>query len=107
MKTTGSESQDLLQVTIPYDPLFEGTEDIIFASSFTSETGSELLLTKRQQSSVEQSELLSGQVSISARAATSSFKAKQDKNFISEIEVKDLSNPIKIEIPLTREITNP
>ena len=43
---TGSDEQDLL-VNIPFDPLFEDAEDIIFASSFTSETGSEDLFKQR------------------------------------------------------------
>ena len=39
--------QKLLQVEIPYDPLFSAyaEDDIIFASSFSSETGSKDLLT--------------------------------------------------------------
>ena len=36
------EEKNLL-VNIPFDPLFEEVEDIIFASSFTSETGSQEL----------------------------------------------------------------
>ena len=49
---TGSDEQDLL-VNIPFDPLFEDAEDIIFASSFSSETGSANLFKQRQQKSVE------------------------------------------------------
>ena len=44
---TDSDKQDLL-VNIPFDPLFEDVEDIIFASSFSSETGSQDLFKKRQ-----------------------------------------------------------
>ena len=36
---TDSNEQDLL-VNIPFDPIFEEAEDIIFASSFSSATGS-------------------------------------------------------------------
>ena len=46
-------------------------------------------------------------MSISARAASTSFVAKKDKNVISEIQVKELANPIKIEIPLTKAVKNP
>ena len=55
---------------------------------------------------MEQSELLSGQVSISARAASTSFVATKE-NIISEIEVKNLKNPIKIEIPLKKAVKRP
>ena len=50
--------------------------------------------------------LLSGQVSISARASNKFFSAIKE-NTITEIEVKDLAQPIKIEIPLTKEVSNP
>ena len=90
-------------MNIPFDSLFEDAEDIIFASSFSSETGSQDLFKQRQQPIVERSELLSGQVSISARAASTAFVAMKE-NAISEIEVKDLAKPIKIEIPLNKAV---
>ena len=33
--------------------------------------------------------------------------AKKDSNLITEIEVKNLMNPIKIDIPLAKEVKNP
>lgn len=44
-------------------------------------------------------------MSISARASNTQFKASKD-NTITEIEVKDLATPIKIEIPLKQAITD-
>ena len=44
-------------------------------------------------------------MSVSARATTTSF-ASTKENQISEIEVKDLAKPIKIEIPLNKEVKN-
>ena len=38
---TDTENDENLLVSIPFDPLFEKVENIIFASSFTSETGSQ------------------------------------------------------------------
>ena len=90
-------------MNIPFDPLFEDVDDIIFASSFTTETGSQDLFEQRTAPGVEQSELLSGQVSVSARAASTAFISTSD-NVISEIEVKDLQTPIEIEIPLTSAV---
>lgn len=39
-----SSSSEQLQVEIPFDPLFQEVNDFIFASSFSSQTGSEELL---------------------------------------------------------------
>ena len=50
---------------------------------------------------MEQSELLSGLVSVSARSTSK----EQKGNLISEIEVKDLEKPIKLDIPLTEGIS--
>ena len=43
IKTDVGQKEKNLLVNIPFDPLFEEIEDIIFASSFTSETGSQEL----------------------------------------------------------------
>ena len=41
-----SNSQEL-NISIPFDPLFEDVEDIIFASSFSTATGSQDLFKER------------------------------------------------------------
>ena len=50
--------------------------------------------------------MLSGVVSISARATDNRFSSTKD-TVISEIEVKNLNNPIKLDIPLTDGVKNP
>ena len=95
---TSSATSEPLNVQIPYDSLFDDLEnDIIFASSYSSETGSKELLIQQQAESVEQAEFLSGLVSISARKTHKG----NNMNLISEIEVKDLHSTIKLDIPLT------
>ena len=44
---TDSGEQDLL-VNIPFDPIFEKVEDIIFVSAFSSATGSKDLFNQRK-----------------------------------------------------------
>ena len=98
---TSSATSEPLNVQIPYDSLFDDLEnDIIFASSYSSETGSKELLIQQQAESVEQAEFLSGLVSISARKTHKG----NNMNLISEIEVKDLHSTIKLDIPLTGEV---
>ena len=43
LNTDADQAEKNLIVNIPFDPLFEEVEDIIFASSFNSETGSQEL----------------------------------------------------------------
>lgn len=50
--------------------------------------------------------MLSGLVSVSARATQDSF-SRSGASVVSEIEVKDLQTPIKLGIPLTEGIKDP
>lgn len=77
---------------------------MLFASSFSDEAGSEELQERRRDETVEDSKLLSGLVSVSVRTSESS---RPSETVISEIEVKDLVEPIRIDIPLKTGVQNP
>ena len=64
------------------------------------------MLQARQSSDVETSELLSGMMSVSARATETPFATTKGNN-VSEIEVKDMQSPITLKIPLSTPVRDP
>ena len=71
--TDGSaESNQTLQVQIPYDPLFEDSENIVFASSYSSVSVSDETLKEQTSDDIEEAVIISGTVNVSARKSSSS-----------------------------------
>ena len=89
-----------MKVQIPYDPnVFENANEVIIASSFSSQTSDEMLK-KQTADDVQEAVTLSGVVDISARKPASPLP-QSDSQVVTEIDVKNMEKPIVITIPMT------
>ena len=73
--TAGMANPDnSLMVNIPYDPkVFKDTNEVVFASSFSAQTGSDEMLKQQNADDVQEAVIVSGKVDISARKPSSPF----------------------------------
>ena len=84
--------------------MFDDTEDIVFASSFSSTEIDSKTLNSQTKNKLKKSKILSGIINVSARKPSSSY-SQIEKQVVTDIEVKDLARPIELVIPLKHALT--
>ena len=83
--------------------MFKDAHDIVFASSFSSQTVSDEALKTESAEGVNEAEILSGTVDISARRPASPNPSSA-KQVVTEIPVKDMRTPITLKMALNKPV---